>query len=693
MKKENKIIALFLSFMLYHIVCSAHWDGFYFRQIDNSPKLENISDDQIHEFQDLLQDLIYTHHKTSNSSEENIKLTLENDREFRIIIDIPIGYYGIYKYHEFGSFLGNEFDIIDIEWENKKQNGEIPYVISHKGFQIENGFLPKQDFHNNSDLVQYFPSDSLNMLVSRKFINKYRAIEEILTDVTSQYDEIMRNSGKKYNISPTQIDLIKRITDSLPYEERVKIIKDLNKNKINKKVRDLIEPMNVLSLYCLELIREKVNVINQCEGQGKNIAEIGEMIFNLHNIPQFTITHHRPGYGNTFDPSKYPNWKDTFKYPSEIIADTILLKKHYQSGTAIFEKLPSIKLNLSQDYIDYSFMMIGWEWCTPEYPNFYSGLKENAILKNETFPYKISYYQYPSYPQYRFIVDERGDKTPYVFDDKGNLIRVLYHKTEYNIIPEEVQEGLRRALYDSNFLNIQSYGDEINTKIKYKLGLFLSDEEKIYIYNGPKEELYASKGTPNDPFYNWFIKVDEFIESLSRFTTERIDDVTFRNVYEDKNGNFILEVIVKYSAEAPYRMAYYKNIDYKIYRDSKSFVSNLETKDIYAKILLQDGRILHLKTDSSIQVLLPNDEFEAWNLDAYWEEGEDESIVIFTGEGTSYLSILGDYIYEGYYHDGQCWIEEWVGGEEGSDEGGLEDVGYYPKPSNGKKLVSIRFYK
>lgn len=126
---------------------------------------------------------------------------------------------------------------------------------------------------------------------------------------------------------------------------------------------------------------------------------------------------------------------------------------------------------------------------------------------------------------------------------------------------------------------------------------------------------------------------------------------------------------------------------------TKPFINNFETEDIYAKIQLQDGRILLLKTDSSIQVLLPNDEFEDWNLDAYWEEGEDNSLIIFTGEGTSYLSILDDYIYEGYYHDGLCWNEEWVGGEEGSDEGGLEDVGYYPEPSKGEKFVSIKFYK
>lgn len=101
--------------------------------------------------------------------------------------------------------------------------------------------------------------------------------------------------------------------------------------------------------------------------------------------------------------------------------------------------------------------------------------------------------------------------------------------------------------------------------------------------------------------------------------------------------------------------------------------------DIYAEVELRDGRTITLKNNFSII---------EWEGDAFWEKGEDNTLVIFTGEGTSFISIIGDYAYEGQYHDGQCWVEEWVGGE----EGGLEDVGYIPTPSKGEKLRSIKFY-
>lgn len=125
--------------------------------------------------------------------------------------------------------------------------------------------------------------------------------------------------------------------------------------------------------------------------------------------------------------------------------------------------------------------------------------------------------------------------------------------------------------------------------------------------------------------------------------------------------------------------------------------TNKEGKtNIYAEIEVQDGRRYTLRTDFTVIKYCPNLDPSGrvvTSLDASWWEGEDGYLIICTGEGTSHLSIRDGYIYEGWYRDGQCWNVEWVGGEEGSDEGGLDDVGYYPEPSKGEKLTFIKFYR
>lgn len=109
-----------------------------------------------------------------------------------------------------------------------------------------------------------------------------------------------------------------------------------------------------------------------------------------------------------------------------------------------------------------------------------------------------------------------------------------------------------------------------------------------------------------------------------------------------------------------------------------------EESHIYAQVTLNDDRVITLRTNSTVEVLDP--EGYKWGEEADWWEGEDGVIVIFTGEGTRHWSIIDDYIYDGYYRDGQCWNEELVNGD-------LEDVGYTPNHSNGERLKNIKFYK
>ncbi len=66
-----------------------------------------------------------------------------------------------------------------------------------------------------------------------------------------------------------------------------------------------------------------------------------------------------------------------------------------------------------------------------------------------------------------------------------------------------------------------------------------------------------------------------------------------------------------------------------------------------------------------------------------------KAIVIFTGEGTTYYTILNGYVYEGMYHEksGLCSYEDW-----NEETEGLEDFYYRPTPSKGVKLTRFEIY-
>lgn len=97
-------------------------------------------------------------------------------------------------------------------------------------------------------------------------------------------------------------------------------------------------------------------------------------------------------------------------------------------------------------------------------------------------------------------------------------------------------------------------------------------------------------------------------------------------------------------------------------------------------------------------IISPNHTFNLYKdhrIHSYPSDGDwqkyGEIITIFTGEGTSYITIINGFAYDGYYDPstGECCYEDWVGDEE---SGGLENVCYKPTPSKGEKAKVI-WYK
>lgn len=103
---------------------------------------------------------------------------------------------------------------------------------------------------------------------------------------------------------------------------------------------------------------------------------------------------------------------------------------------------------------------------------------------------------------------------------------------------------------------------------------------------------------------------------------------------------------------------------------------NVEFKDIAAIAVYDNGKTLHFRSDKTIAEI-PG---------VSWDKVKN-ALIYYAGEGTSYISIIDGYEYEGEYReDGKCWREEW----NASDEC-LDDVGYTPTKDNGKKLKSFKW--
>ena len=101
-----------------------------------------------------------------------------------------------------------------------------------------------------------------------------------------------------------------------------------------------------------------------------------------------------------------------------------------------------------------------------------------------------------------------------------------------------------------------------------------------------------------------------------------------------------------------------------------------EMEGVAAIAVLNNGKTLHFKSDKTIAEIP----------ESSWEKVKN-ALVYYTGEGTSYMSIIDGYEYEGEYRqDGKCWKEEW----NASDEC-LDDVGYIPSKDKGKKLKSFEW--
>ena len=111
--------------------------------------------------------------------------------------------------------------------------------------------------------------------------------------------------------------------------------------------------------------------------------------------------------------------------------------------------------------------------------------------------------------------------------------------------------------------------------------------------------------------------------------------------------------------------------------DAKKISSNDADDGISGKAVLADGTELTFLTDHTI----PELNGAAWEM-------AGEAIVYYSGEGTTFYTIMDGYEYRGEYspEDGMCHFEDYD-----ADSGYMDDLTYYPVPSKGTRLKSFKW--
>lgn len=191
---------------------------------------------------------------------------------------------------------------------------------------------------------------------------------------------------------------------------------------------------------------------------------------------------------------------------------------------------------------------------------------EDGKYHQDSYPVKIGYYVYDSYPNYRVIRNE--DKIKGVYDSLGNLVYIPLLKRSQN----DEFVSIRRLVYLKDYLKnkyeIHSQPEETQEYIKYELSkdfesaddgsdLFssmfaaaligaaadelLSPVDAHKVKNVAKD--YAIKSLPHKTKPRWDSTGDNYIEQLEKdhadefgyvYMIERLSNVSFKVVYLNK---------------------------------------------------------------------------------------------------------------------------------------------------------------
>ena len=237
-----------------------------------------------------------------------------------------------------------------------------------------------------------------------------------------------------------------------------------------------------------------------------------------------------------------------------------------------YNRARSYKSPSTLDLLDKTAQMSGWEWTA----------SLAYTVETSPSPYYLPLKIYPGHDQYR-ICDN------YVYDQKGNLVRVLtLLRNDDGTISDELKEDLTKKLYIQDYKNnkygIRSASEDVHYAIRNRLGL--SDESKRktsqqtsdlvsagvgYLFSGSKrkQDRYVEDGVSvfldmlgeQSRLYN--SEAEKFLEQIKKdheddfaytYKIERTGDKSFSITFLDDRKSASCVAEISFHTSSPYKV-------------------------------------------------------------------------------------------------------------------------------------------
>lgn len=402
-------------------------------------------------------------------------------------------------------------------------------------------------------------SDSAIVYVTRTVVDTLRAEGIFNTDIKpTLLAEYEKGVAKQRRIKELQSMEQKKVKtpedlDLLNQAYMKYLLKDYDRIDKNHKIDFRIEkiPLSKQSFYVIKISRKdeygwpvveaKSNVADKNVAKGVLSSEVRQYLafYDTWLTDSLKTEHDIIDRGWT-------EWIDNEKRPLKEI--TIPIRNSFYRGSFWYFEYIGMNEEMQQKK--------GWNFL----------YTEDGKYHHDSYPVKIGYYVYDSYPNYRVIRNE--DKIKGVYDSQGNLVYIpllkRYQSDEFI--------SIKRLVYLRDYLKnkyeIHSQPEETQEYIKYELSKdFESADDGSHLFSSmfaaaligaAADELlspvdahkvkneakdYAIKSLPHKTKPRWNRAGDNYIEQLEKdhadefgyvYMIERLSNVSFRVVYLNK---------------------------------------------------------------------------------------------------------------------------------------------------------------
>lgn len=376
---------------------------------------------------------------------------------------------------------------------------------------------------------------------------------------------IDKKANKTIYVKPSTLDSISEVLN-LKNKDFKSVLKDVSKGKISPTVsvylaaiaigyRDMAEQTINESL---RFINKSSNINTETQQLEKEIKSLSQTLDQISNTDNYS--------------SQYYILTKSYNYPQKTIKVTESIENKYYR--------PKGQYNAE---IDLLHQTSGWEWALDE---------NNLIRESVYFPNNVTYKYHPDHKEYKII-------GPGIFDEKGNLLRVLYYKDASNLFSNLEKEYINDCVisdYKNNKYGILNKSQDVQYALKNTLGLSNEHSKKINQIGNKtvdtfskssgknKRELNKSaqnilglmmaqeaenKRMKNEEAINFIkqCKKDHEAEFGKLWKVVRVDDKTFNILIYSDTLNTVRNYKVEFSVSEPFGKL---NLQYSRLPDTKN---------------------------------------------------------------------------------------------------------------------------